>query len=58
MVNSCENLAQPMTGVGRWRCIEGTNLNAVYGAVGRLIDPSWGGHIELFLVPASDPRLV
>ena len=26
--------------------------------VGRWIDPSWGGPIELFLVPASAPRLV
>ena len=25
---------------------------------GRRIDPSWGGPIELFLVPASAPRLV
>ena len=24
-----------------------------HGAVGRRIDPSWGGPIELFLVPAS-----
>ena len=29
-----------------------------HGAIGGLIDPSWGGHIELFLVPASAPRLV
>ena len=29
-----------------------------YGAMGRRIDPSWGGPIELFLVPASAPRLV
>ena len=29
-----------------------------YGAMGRRIDPSWGGPIELFLVPASVPRLV
>ena len=29
-----------------------------HGAVGRRIDPSWGGSIELFLVPASAPRLV
>ena len=29
-----------------------------HGAMGRRIDPSWGGPIELFLVPASDPRLV
>ena len=27
-------------------------------AMGRRIDPSWGGPIELFLVPASTPRLV
>ena len=30
----------------------------VHGAMGRRIDPSWGGPIELFLVPASAPRLV
>ena len=29
-----------------------------HGAMGRRIDPSWGGPIELFLVPSSDPRLV
>ena len=29
-----------------------------YGAMGRRIDPSRGGPIELFLVPASAPRLV
>ena len=29
-----------------------------HGAMGRGIDPSWGGPIELFLVPASAPRLV
>ena len=28
------------------------------GAMGRRIDPSWGGPIELFLVPASAPQLV
>ena len=28
------------------------------GAMGHRIDPSWGGPIELFLVPASAPRLV
>ena len=26
-----------------------------HGAMGRWIDPSWGGAIELFLVPASAP---
>ena len=29
-----------------------------HGAMGRRIDPSWGGPIELFLVPASASRLV
>ena len=29
-----------------------------HGAMGRRIDPSWGGPIELFLVPASAPRQV
>ena len=29
-----------------------------HGAMGRRIDPSLGGPIELFLVPASAPRLV
>ena len=28
-----------------------------HGAMGRRIDHSWGGPIELFLVPASAPRL-
>ena len=29
-----------------------------HGAMGRRIGPSWGGLAELFLVPASAPRLV
>ena len=29
-----------------------------HGAMGRQIDPSWGGPVEPFLVPASAPRLV
>ena len=29
-----------------------------HGAMGLRIDPSWGGPIELFLVPTSAPRLV
>ena len=29
-----------------------------HGAMGCRIDPSWGGPIELFRVPASAPRLV
>ena len=28
-----------------------------HGVMGRRIDHSWGGPIELFLVPASAPRL-
>ena len=28
-----------------------------HGAMGHRIDPSWGGPTELFLVPASAPRL-
>ena len=29
-----------------------------HGAMGRRIDPLWGGPIELFLIPATAPRLV
>ena len=29
-----------------------------HGAMGRRIDPSWGGPTGLFLVPTSAPRLV
>ena len=29
-----------------------------HGVMGRRIDPSWGEPIELFLIPASAPRLV
>ena len=29
-----------------------------HSAMGRRNDPSWGGPIELFLFPASAPRLV
>ena len=39
------------------RCSSGLRAFA-HGAMGRRIDPSWGGPIELFLVPASAPRLV
>ena len=39
------------------RCSSGVRAFA-HGAMGRRIDPSWGGPIELFLVPASAPRLV
>ena len=29
-----------------------------HGAMGRRVDTPWGGPIELFLIPASAPRLV
>ena len=29
-----------------------------HGVMGCRIDPSWGGPIDLFLVPASAPRVV
>ena len=32
--------------------------DVAHGAIGRHIDPSWTGPIELFLIPASTPRLV
>ena len=43
--------------------MEGARCSSVvrvfaHGAMGRRIDRSWGGPIELFLVPASAPRLV
>ena len=39
--------------------LEGARCRSVaHGAMGRRIHPSWGGPIELFLVPASSPRLV
>ena len=39
-------------------CLTPYNCRAfAHGAMGRRIDPSWGGPIELFLVPASAPRL-
>ena len=43
----------PLNGV---HCRTGTSVPD--GVMGRWIDPSWGGPIELFLVPASAPRLV
>ena len=43
--------------VMRVRCRSVVRVFA-HGAMGRRIDPSWSGPIELFLVPASAPRLV
>ena len=44
-------------------CIFGARCSSVvrafgHGAMGRRIDPSWGGPTELLLVPASAPQLV
>ena len=44
------------TGLGA-RCSSVVRVFA-HSAMGRLIDPSCSEPIELFLVPASDPRLV
>ena len=41
-------------GVGGARC-SSVVRGFAHGAMGRRIDPSWGGPIELFLVPASAP---
>ena len=46
----------PCTGGGA-RCSSVVRAFA-HGTMGRRIDPSWGEPIELFLVPASAPRLV
>ena len=44
-------------------CSRGARCSSVvrafaHGVMGRRIDPSLGGPIDLFLVPASAPRLV
>ena len=43
-----------------WALFLGSSMVRAFahGAMGRRIDPSWGGPIELFLIPASAPRLV
>ena len=50
-------------GAGKHPSIPGARCSSVvrafaHDAIGRRIDPSWGGPIDLFLVPASSPRLV
>ena len=44
----------PVSTIGA-RCI---SVVRTHGAMGGRIDPSWGGPIELFIVPASASRLV
>ena len=56
------NVCGPVNKVSYF-CATGARCSSVvrasaHGAMGRRIDPSWGGPIELFLVPASAPRLV
>ena len=51
------NLCSPCPMSGGARCSSVVRTFA-HGAMGCQIDPSWGGPIELFLVPASAPRLV
>ena len=40
------------------RCSSSVVRAFTHGAMGRRIDPSWGGPIELVVVPASAPQLV
>ena len=40
------------------KLVRGARCSSVVRAMGRRIDPSWGEPTELFLVPASVPRLV
>ena len=53
-----------VSAIDRWSCFTlGARCSSVvrafaHGAMGHRIDPAWGGPIELFLVPASAPRLV
>ena len=57
-------LGRKVDSVVKWcKYIVGARCSSVvrtfaHGAMGRRVDPSWGGPIELFLVPASAPRLV
>ena len=48
--------ALPPVSVSGARCSSVVRAFA-HGAMCRRIDPSWNGPIELFLVPASAPRL-
>ena len=58
VLNACINLEmnQILSSVGA-RCSSVVRAFS-HGAMGCRIDPSWGGPIELFLVPSSCPRLV
>ena len=67
MSEKCEILNSIILVRGRYVIFNSLQLGArcssvvrafAHGAMGRRIDLSWGGPIELFLVPASAPRLV
>ena len=54
-----EQLNVQSQGVYQWRARCSSVVRAfAHGAMGRRIDPSWGGPIELFFVLTSAPRLV
>ena len=52
----CVPLAKKINSKHAWgaRCSSVVRAFA-HGVMGRRINPSWGGHTELFLVPASAP---
>ena len=55
----CPSCCDKQTSVHNMRARCSSVVRAfAHGAMGRQIDPSWGGPIELFLVSASAPRLV
>ena len=57
--NKGRGLCYPVCGGDLYKRTLAANWNrSPCGAMGRRIDPSLGGPIELFLVPASAPRLV
>ena len=65
MMCNVNNFLFPLFCVLDWciRVIIGARYSSVvrafaHGAMGHQINPSWGGPIELFLVPASAQRLV
>ena len=58
IAHACHGHTLPLSsGFSGARCSSVVRAFA-HGAMGRRIDPSWGGPIELFLVPASAPRLL
>ena len=61
----CMYFKQKVNNIGYWEIswIDGARCSCVvtafaHGTMGRKVNPSWGGPIELFLVPATALRLV